>query len=151
MERAKIWGTEFLQWEAGLKSNHKPARLGIWPENDNPSGFDPYGTSTAKPVLQILEKLLPLLPGSQFSWFVAHRRRLEASCGRPLNMFGVVALAFNALGFSPTQGEMLVLLLRLPGAAVHALEQRERGFRQFPFFNIELDHDPKANPISEVL
>ena len=29
---------------------------------------------------------------------------------------------------------MLYLLLRLPGAAVHALEQRESGWKKYPFF-----------------
>jgi citrate synthase len=30
---------------------------------------------------------------------------------------------------------MLYLLLRLPGAAAHALEQHERGWRTLPFYN----------------
>lgn len=30
---------------------------------------------------------------------------------------------------------MLYLLLRLPGAAVHALEQKRYGFKRFPFFH----------------
>jgi len=46
------------------------------------------------------------------------------------------------LGFSPEQGEMLHLLLRLPGAAVHALEQRDGGYKNFPFFRVELENDP---------
>ena len=32
---------------------------------------------------------------------------------------------------------MLFLMLRLPGAAAHALEQGEMGFRKFPFYTIE--------------
>jgi citrate synthase len=34
---------------------------------------------------------------------------------------------------------MLFLLLRLPGAAAHALEQRAAGHKQFPFYELELD------------
>jgi citrate synthase len=30
---------------------------------------------------------------------------------------------------------MLYLLLRLPGAAAHALEQKQLGFKRFPFFH----------------
>jgi citrate synthase len=37
---------------------------------------------------------------------------------------------------------MLFLLLRLPGAAVHALEQKDYGHKKFPFFRIELENDP---------
>ena len=39
---------------------------------------------------------------------------------------------------------MLYLMLRLPGAAVHALEQRKMGWKKFPFYSsaIELDDDP---------
>jgi citrate synthase len=37
---------------------------------------------------------------------------------------------------------MLHLLLRLPGAAVHALEQKDYGYKNFPFFQIELENDP---------
>ena len=37
---------------------------------------------------------------------------------------------------------MLHLLLRLPGAAVHALEQKGYGHKNFPFFRIELENDP---------
>jgi citrate synthase len=46
------------------------------------------------------------------------------------------------LGCTPEQGEMLFLLLRLPGAAVHALEQKHTGYKNFPFFQIELENDP---------
>ena len=37
---------------------------------------------------------------------------------------------------------MLLLLLRLPGAAVHALEQKDIGHKNFPFFRVELENDP---------
>jgi citrate synthase len=46
------------------------------------------------------------------------------------------------LGFSPNEGEMLYLLLRLPGAAAHALEQDGYGYKQFPFYPVELEDDP---------
>jgi len=41
---------------------------------------------------------------------------------------------------------MLHLLLRLPGAAVHALEQKEYGHKNFPFFQVELENDPGPGP-----
>jgi citrate synthase len=56
----------------------------------------------------------------------------------------VAAAALIDLAFSPEQGEMLYLLLRLPGAAVHALEQQGYGWRRFPFFanSLKLENDP---------
>jgi len=57
-------------------------------------------------------------------------------------MTGVAAAALSDLGFSPAEGEMLYLLLRLPGAAAHALEQQEQGYQRFPFYPVELLDDP---------
>jgi len=39
---------------------------------------------------------------------------------------------------------MLFLLLRLPGAAVHSLEQKKLGWRKYPFFGdgLTLTNDP---------
>ena len=34
------------------------------------------------------------------------------------------------------------LKLRLPGAAAHALEQWQNGYRNFPFYPLELTDDP---------
>jgi citrate synthase len=36
---------------------------------------------------------------------------------------------------------MIHLLLRLPGAAMHALEQRPLGYKKFPFGTVELEDD----------
>lgn len=49
-------------------------------------------------------------------------------------MVGVVGAALRSLGFDSQQGELLYLILRLPGAAAHALEQRSLGWRKYPFF-----------------
>ena len=59
-------------------------------------------------------------------------------------MTGVAAAAFHTLGFDSDQAEMLFLIFRLPGAAVHALEQHGFGFRRYPFFRnaVILDDDP---------
>jgi citrate synthase len=68
------------------------------------------------------------------AWLERQRPDLEAAAGHPLGMTGVAAAAFFELGLDADQAEMLHLLLCLPGAAVHALEQREYGWRRFPFF-----------------
>lgn len=118
----------------------------IWPAPERPPGFDPHGVSTATIVRQLLEKLAALggdtgaLP--RLSWLAAHREQVEQSIGLPLDTSGVTAAAFSDLGFTPAEGEMLFLLFRLPGAAAHALEQEAGGFKQFPFYPVELTDDP---------
>lgn len=52
------------------------------------------------------------------------------------------AAALADLGFNAQQGEMLFLLLRLPGAAAHALEQADYGFKRFPYPQVDLLDDP---------
>ncbi len=52
------------------------------------------------------------------------------------------AAALSDLGMDPEQGVMLFLLLRLPGAAAHALEQRDFGHKRFPFYAVELEGSP---------
>jgi citrate synthase len=66
-------------------------------------------------------------------------------------MTGVAAAVLIDLGFSPRQGEMLYLLLRLPGAAAHALEQMDQGWRRYPFFanGLVLVDDPGAEPVEQ--
>ena len=83
-------------------------------------------------------------PGHALSWLQQHRVALEKITDCPLTTTGVAAAALIDLGFTPAQGEMLCLLLRLPGAAVHALEQEKYGWRNFPFFRdgVELIDDP---------
>lgn len=149
MQGFESCGTDLLAWTRFLQSPAKSPRLSVWPENKNPPGFDFYGTRIAETALLTLEKLNILLPNSPLSWLYIHRTQLEASTGKPLSLFGIAAATLFSLGFTSAEGEMLVLLLRLPGAAIHALEQRERGFRQFPFFNINLDSDPQPSSSRE--
>ncbi|HYJ11106.1 MAG TPA: hypothetical protein VEX18_18920, partial [Polyangiaceae bacterium] len=72
-------------------------------------------------------------------WLEANLSVLEQTAGHPLSLVGVAAAAFADLDMRPEQGEMLFLLLRLPGAAAHALEQRESGHKRFPFYDLELE------------
>lgn len=110
----------------------------IWPAPEHTPGFDPHGVRCAGIVRRTLDCLAAMSPGAHLPWLAAQREPLEALAGRPLAMSGVAAAALTDLGFSPAQGEMLFLLLRLPGAAAHALEQGEGGFRSFPFYTIEV-------------
>jgi citrate synthase len=135
-------GTSLALWQAGLKVKPVDDPADVWPAAGHPAGFDPYGVRCTGPVLQTLARLSGLGCGQSLVWLQANRAALEAAAGLPLAMSGVTAAAIHDLGFSPEQGEMLCLLLRLPGAAVHALEQRDGGYKNFPFFRIELENDP---------
>lgn len=120
----------------------------VWPERSHVPGFDPHGASTPLPVRQLLAALDRLGAGAQTAWLLAQLEQAQAVTGLPLAFSGVAACVLGDLGFSPDQGEMLYLLLRLPGAAAHALEQKAGGFKQFPFYPLELDPscDPAITP-----
>jgi citrate synthase len=117
-----------------------------WPAIEHAAGFDPHGVSTATVVLQTLEALAAMGMGPRLPWMVAHRGELEQAAGLPLAMTGVAAAALADLGFNGPQGEMLYLLLRLPGAAAHALEQAHYGFKRFPYPEVDLQDDPRRAP-----
>jgi citrate synthase len=113
----------------------------IWPTPEHPPGFDPHGVSTATSVKQTLSCLTGYSSGEYLPWLQKNLRDLETAATCPLALSGVAAAAFSDLGFSPAQGEMLHLLLRLPGAAAHALEQRPLGYKKFPFGTVELEDE----------
>jgi citrate synthase len=141
-------GTNLSQWQTGLSAKPVDDPADVWPAPCHPAGFDPHGVRCTGPVLQTLAHLAGLgcgasLDGGQsLSWLQANRPLLESAAGLPLAMPGVAAAALHDLGCTPAQGEMLHLLLRLPGAAVHALEQKDYGYKNFPFFQVELENDP---------
>lgn len=120
----------------------KPGRHDVWPACEHFPGFAPHATECSLPVKQTLKKLVEVLPASPLSWLEAERENLQGIVGLPLSMSGVAACTLHTLGLTAEAAEMLYLLLRLPGAAAHALEQQQQGFRQFPFFQLDLQNDP---------
>lgn len=142
-----IWdecGTDIDAWRRRIENPPVETRADVWPEMEHTPGFDPHGASCTTPVRQLLAHLSAINSGPALPWLRDNRFRLEAMTDNPLAMTGIVAAAFHDLGFTPAQGEMLHLILRLPGAAVHALEQTEFGFRRFPFYHqaVHLEDDP---------
>ncbi|MFO1227278.1 citryl-CoA lyase [Roseateles sp.] len=113
-----------------------------WPQADHLAGFDPNGRGPHGVVAQALAGLAAVSCTPRLTWLVEHQADLESATGVSLTMSGVAAAAFCDLGLTPVQGEMLFLLLRLPGAAAHALEQQESNYQAFPFFKLELLDDP---------
>lgn len=120
---------------------HATGPLEVWPALEHPVGFDPLGVDTATPVKQVLARLAAVAGDSKCAWLQANLSSLEQAAGHPLSMVGVAAAAFADLGMLPEQGEMLFLLLRLPGAAAHALEQQALGHQRFPFCTVELESE----------
>ncbi|MBI5007106.1 MAG: citryl-CoA lyase [Nitrosomonadales bacterium] len=118
----------------------------IWPKPEHAPGFDPHGVSTATPVKQALACLARSDSAKYLPWLQQNLSALETAAGCPLALSGVAAAAFADLGFTPDQGEMLHLLLRLPGAAAHALEQRPLGYKNFPFGSVELENETTGEP-----
>jgi len=135
-------GTDLALWQSELAVKPVDDPADVWPVAGHPAGFDPYGVRCTTPVLQTLAHLSALDCAPSLSWLQSNRAALETAAGLPLAMVGVAAAALRDLGCTAEQGEMLFLLLRLPGAAVHALEQRDGGYKNFPFFQIELENDP---------
>ena len=127
-------GTNLDGWRQLLREPPPQDPAEIWAPMEHPPGFDPHGASCSKPVRQVLEYLCSFGCADVLIWLKQNRERLEAFADCPLAMSGVAAAAFVDLAFSADQAEMLYLVLRLPGAAVHALEQKRFGILKYPFF-----------------
>ena len=135
MEWWQECGEDFDKWRTMIAAPPKSIRAEIWGNIEHVPGFDPHGASCATPVIQALREFEGINASLKLSWLLENRDRLENLAQLPLAMSGVIATAFSDLEFTPDQGEMLFLLMRLPGAAVHALEQKEFGWRKYPFFS----------------
>ncbi|UGQ48688.1 citrate synthase family protein [Massilia endophytica] len=114
------------------------ATIEVWPARGHVPGFDPHGVSTPLAVRQLLAAALHKGAGERTVWLLANLDAAQETIGLPLAIGGAAAAILSDLGFTPQEGEMLYLLLRLPGAAAHALEQSAGGFKQFPFYSVEL-------------
>lgn len=133
------------RWKVRLQAPQEDERADIWPAIEHPPGFDPNGDNIPTTLLQSLELLVEFAPDDgALAWLQNHRDTLEKFFHCPISITSVAAAAFVDLGLDKDQGSMLYLMLRLPGAAVHALEQRKMGWKKFPFYSsaIELDDDP---------
>lgn len=134
-------GKELDAWKSRwtAQAQQPPGPIEIWPAAEHPAGFDPLGVATTTPVKQLLARLAAFDADCRCAWLQANLSALEQSAGHPLSSVGVAAAALADLGLLPEEGEMMFLLLRLPGAAAHALEQRSSGHKHFPFYELELE------------
>lgn len=137
-------GKDVSAWKEGIEAVLADKDVDIWLPIEHAPGFDPNGLTCPTPVLKTLSLLSQYSDDGALSWLKDNRELLEGVTGIPLSMTGVAAAALFDLEFTAEQAEMLFLLFRLPGAAVHALEQQKQGWRKFPFVGdmIHLDNDP---------
>jgi len=142
-------GTDLEAWCNRIRHRPVPEKITSWPAPEHPPGFDPHGVRTTLVVQQTLEVLARLSPGDKLRWLREHRADLEGAAGLPLSLAGVAAAAFADLGFPAEAAEMAYLMLRLPGAAAHALEQWKFGHKKFPFYENEFETD-RPSPAMEV-
>lgn len=144
----RLWrecGQDIQQWKERLFSPEEDERADIWLPMEHAPGFDPNGESLPTPVRQALDYLVDLAPANgALAWLQTNRLELEQAVGYPLALSGVAAAAFVDLEMDEDQASMLYLMLRLPGAAAHAIEQKRMGWKKFPFYGpaIELANDP---------
>lgn len=136
----RTYGANLSAWR-NCSNAESPDALDIWPDSNHPP-FDPHGRVSTAVVRQLLQKLNRPGATPYLSWLLDHQQELEHAMGAPLTIGGVAAAALVDLRFTPKEGEMLYLLLRLPGAAAHALEQEQQGYKRFPFYSLELDDNP---------
>lgn len=136
-------GLELNSWRDFLRNEPPGSPPEIWPEREYAAGFEPYASAANVIVTQTLDCLADIRPEGALAWLRGNRQFLENYAGRPLAMTGVASAAFIDLAFSPQEGEMLYLLLRLPGAAAHGLEQHMQ-WKKYPFFKkgLVLTNDP---------
>mgnify|MGYP000067039366 FL=1 len=128
-----LWKSGFAQFKQQHKDKIQPAD--VWLPIEHAPGFDPNGIMCPDTIIHTLGCLAALSPNIHLTWLKENRKEMEGLAKAPLSISGVAAAAFYDLGFEPAQAEMLYMLLRLPGAAAHALEQHETGWQKFPFFS----------------
>lgn len=131
-------------WQKTIISPPKHKRASVWGDIEHIPGFDPTGTVCPQPVIQTLSLLVSIRNDGHLSWLQQNREELESIAKSPLTMSGVIATALVDLEFTPDQAEMIYLIMRLPGAAVHALEQKQLGWKKYPFFGsaLKISNDP---------
>lgn len=137
MQNWQNLGKDLNAWKELLTSAPDNSSINTWPKIDHQPGFDPYGQSTPTSIASLLSILARNQINGHLVWLQDNRKQIESYIHQPITMTMVIAAALLELDFSPEQGEMLTLLLRLPGAAAHTLEQQKNGHKKFPFYPIE--------------
>lgn len=114
-----------------------------YPKNSEIPGFYPYHDKTEEYLKKVLSALASLCPKDSWTaWLSKELNNLEQKSNKGISQMLVFANVLTDLKLTPQQGEMLTLLARLPGAAVHSLEQIKAGYKNFPFYPLNIKNDP---------
>ncbi|MFV1872565.1 MAG: citryl-CoA lyase [Oleiphilus sp.] len=145
-------GCDLAKWKHSLLNPNEHYQEDIWLPFEHAPGFDPNGIAFASVNAEILTVLSSLSVDGALAWLSQNRTALETETGYPLSLAGIAAAAFYDLGLDEKVAAYLYLILRLPGAAAHAIEQEGMGWKKFPFFaeNIVLKNDPGFMGVPEI-
>lgn len=146
-------GFDLEVWREELLKPSDASFADIWLPMEHIPGFDPNGETTPTVLLNILDELSKIeIENSPLIWLRDNREELESIAGYPMSITLIAAATLYILGFDEHQASMLFLILRLPGAAAHALEQRDVGWKRFPFYaeSIHLINDPGNKGLPKV-
>lgn len=127
-------------------------RAGVWDTDpafihpDHCPGFKPHGVALSGYDHSVIDSLAASGGGTHLRWLAKQKSMLGEIAGVPIGPIAIAGCAFADLGVTTMQAEMLFLIACLPGAAVHAIEARENGWRLLPFFEntysgLEVRHD----------
>ncbi len=138
-------GANLKNWQEKIKNPQKSNRASIWEDFERAPGFDPHSTKCVLQVQQTLTTLAKVSENNALSWILENRENLEKSAGSPMSMTGVIAAAYVDLELTAEQAEIIYLIMRLPGAAAHSLEQKKMGWKKYPFFGaaLNISNDPQ--------
>ena len=152
MNAIRQLGESFDKWKDFHDNPPQKTQASIWPDIEHFIGFEPNGVSTPKPLKQLFKHLVKNDNLKQTKWLNDNYKKMEKMIGYPVSITSIAAALFHDLGFSPDEGEALFLILRLPGAAVHALEQKKNGMAKFPFYGdaVTLKDDPGFKGFPEI-
>lgn len=128
-------GTDINLWHTDILNPPILDTADIWDPIEHIAGFNPNTDVTGTTISQSLEHLSAISETGLLAWLNHNRLELERATQCGLSFSAIAAATFCELELSPEQGEMLYLILRLPGAGAQALEQMQYGWRKFPFYH----------------
>ena len=100
---------------------------------EHPPGFFGAHEYSGDFIQSALNSLCQIDETPQLNWTRENFDSLSKAAGCAMQISFVVAAALYDFKLSSEQSEFVYLFLRLPGALAHALEQRDRGWRDYPF------------------
>lgn len=130
-----LWQNYYQNCVAALEAPTDSESLtNVWPASEHAPGFDPHTYTAIEPVQQALAQLAEVSLGPHLAWWAENYAELESVTQSGLSLCAVTAAALTDLGLDPEQSEALYLWMRLPGAMAHGIEQRNRGWKDYPYY-----------------